>query len=294
MPVKPSRSSARPARGAQGPAAARDIAPHRRPRGRPPDGWATLQRHPAPRGRVARDRPGARGAPALPAPDRRGQPEDGRLHRRRAPAPSRTPGLRLFPLPENEGTPAPARRHHVGRRAADVRDRPRADEQAQAAAARRALGRPRPGRRAVDLRPHEAHPRRGLHGADRRAEHPAGTARRRSRLPARDRPHPDERNLRGAARQRRDPQGLPGGLMEFFDIFLVEAIVNGVLLGGLLALLALGLNLVFGVIDVIWICYAEIIMVSMYAIWWLHSVQGAPLWLAFPFGVAIAAALGAA
>ena len=65
--------------------------------------------------------------------------------------------------------------------------------------------------------------------------------------------------------------------MEFFDIFLLEAVVNGLLLGGLLALLALGLNLIFGVIDVVWICYAELIMVGMYAIWWMHSVQGLSL-----------------
>ena len=82
--------------------------------------------------------------------------------------------------------------------------------------------------------------------------------------------------------------------MEFFDIFLLEAVVNGLLLGGLLALLALGLNLIFGVIDVVWICYAELIMVGMYAIWWMHSVQGAPLWLAFVFGIAVVAVLGAA
>ena len=82
--------------------------------------------------------------------------------------------------------------------------------------------------------------------------------------------------------------------MEFFDIFLLEAILNGLLLGGLLALLALGLNLIFGVIDVVWICYAELIMVGMYAIWWAHSVQGAPLWLAFVFGIAMVALLGAA
>jgi len=82
--------------------------------------------------------------------------------------------------------------------------------------------------------------------------------------------------------------------MEFFDIFLLEAVINGLLLGGLLALLALGLNLVFGVIDVVWICYAELIMVGMYAIWWMHIVQGAPLPLAFAFGVGIVALLGAA
>jgi branched-chain amino acid transport system permease protein len=82
--------------------------------------------------------------------------------------------------------------------------------------------------------------------------------------------------------------------MEFFDIFLLEAVINGLLLGGLLALLALGLNLIFGVIDVVWICYAELIMVGMYAIWWMHTVQGAPLPLAFAFGIGIVALLGAA
>ena len=44
-----------------------------------------------------------------------------------------------------------------------------------------------------------------------------------------------------------------GSFLEIFDIYLLEAILNGVLLGGLLALLALGLNLIFGVIDVTWI-----------------------------------------
>jgi len=34
-------------------------------------------------------------------------------------------------------------------------------------------------------------------------------------------------------------------MTEIFDIYLLEAIVNGILLGGLLALLALGLNLIF-------------------------------------------------
>ena len=53
--------------------------------------------------------------------------------------------------------------------------------------------------------------------------------------------------------------------MQLFDIFLLEAVLNGILLGGILALLALGLNLIFGVIDVVWICYAEMIMFGMYS-----------------------------
>lgn len=80
---------------------------------------------------------------------------------------------------------------------------------------------------------------------------------------------------------------------QIFDIFLLEAVLNGVLLGGLLALLALGLNLIFGVIDVVWICYAELIMVGMYCIWWTHTSAGFPLWLAFGAGIAFVALLGA-
>jgi branched-chain amino acid transport system permease protein len=79
-----------------------------------------------------------------------------------------------------------------------------------------------------------------------------------------------------------------------FDIFLLEAVVNGLLLGGVLALLALGLNLIFGVIDVVWICYAELVMIGMYAVFYLHSVYGWPLWLAMIAAVAIVGALGAA
>jgi len=81
--------------------------------------------------------------------------------------------------------------------------------------------------------------------------------------------------------------------MQIFDIFLLEAVVNGILLGGILALLALGLNLIFGVIDVVWICYAELIMLGMYAVYYGYNVFGWPLWLALVFGVAVVAVLGA-
>jgi branched-chain amino acid transport system permease protein len=82
--------------------------------------------------------------------------------------------------------------------------------------------------------------------------------------------------------------------MEVFDIFLLEAVLNGILLGGLLALLSLGLNLVFGVIDVVWICYAELIMIGMYAVWLLHAKYAWPLIPAMAAGIAVVALLGAA
>lgn len=81
--------------------------------------------------------------------------------------------------------------------------------------------------------------------------------------------------------------------MEVFDIFLLEAVLNGILLGGLLALLSLGLNLIFGVIDVVWICYAEMIMIGMYAVYMLNVQYHWPLLAAMAAGVAAVALLGA-
>src|SRR4051812_35125022 len=77
------------------------------------------------------------------------------------------------------------------------------------------------------------------------------------------------------------------------DIFFLEAILNGLLLGGVLALLALGLNLIFGVIDVVWIAYAELVMVGMYAIYWLYIYYGVPLILACVAAILVVALLGA-
>ena len=76
------------------------------------------------------------------------------------------------------------------------------------------------------------------------------------------------------------------------DLYLLEAIVNGILLGGVLALLALGLNLIFGVIDVVWIAYADIVMCGMYVIYFLYAQFGVPLPLACLLAIIAMAALG--
>jgi branched-chain amino acid transport system permease protein len=81
--------------------------------------------------------------------------------------------------------------------------------------------------------------------------------------------------------------------LEIFDIYLLEAVVNGILLGGVLALLALGLNLIFGVIDVTWICYAELVMIGMYGMYFLTSTYHVPYWAAAPLCILLVAALGA-
>ena len=77
-----------------------------------------------------------------------------------------------------------------------------------------------------------------------------------------------------------------------FDIFLVEALINGVLFGGVLALLSLGLNLIFGVVDVVWICYAELVMFGMYTMYWLNGVYDVPILLAALAAIGVVAILG--
>jgi branched-chain amino acid transport system permease protein len=76
------------------------------------------------------------------------------------------------------------------------------------------------------------------------------------------------------------------------DIYLIEAVINGLLLGGVLALLALGLNLIFGVIDVVWIAYADLVMCGMYVVYWLYADFGWPLPLAFLVAIVGIAGLG--
>jgi len=71
-------------------------------------------------------------------------------------------------------------------------------------------------------------------------------------------------------------------------LFLAEAAINGLLLGGVLALLALGLNLIFGVIDIVWIAYVDLVMLCMYLVYFLVQVYGWPVWA----GGLAAAALG--
>jgi len=77
-------------------------------------------------------------------------------------------------------------------------------------------------------------------------------------------------------------------------IFLLEAAINGVLLGGVLALLALGLNLIFGVLDVVWIAYVDLVMVCMYLVYFLVMGYGWPVWVGGLAGIGLGVLLGLA
>ena len=76
--------------------------------------------------------------------------------------------------------------------------------------------------------------------------------------------------------------------------FLAEAALNGVLLAGVLALLALGLNLIFGVLDIVWIAYVDLVTVCMYAVYFLVTGYRWPLWSAGLAAVGLGVLLGIA
>src|SRR5207253_3419833 len=85
-------------------------------------------------------------------------------------------------------------------------------------------------------------------------------------------------------------EGVRGAVID--PIFLLEAAVNGILLSGVLALLALGLNLIFGVVDIVWIAYVDLVMVCMYLVYFLVMTIGRASWLASIASVALGALLG--
>lgn len=58
-----------------------------------------------------------------------------------------------------------------------------------------------------------------------------------------------------------------------FDI-VIQLIINGLLLGGIYALLSVGLTLIFGVLEIINFAHGEFLMISMYLTFLLFSVFG--------------------
>ena len=77
------------------------------------------------------------------------------------------------------------------------------------------------------------------------------------------------------------------------SILILNALVNGILLGGVLALLAFGLNLIFGVVKVIHMAYGQCVMLGMYVIYTLTAVKGVPILISCGVAILVMAAWGA-
>jgi len=64
-----------------------------------------------------------------------------------------------------------------------------------------------------------------------------------------------------------------------FDL-LMNAAINGLLLGGVLALLAFGMNLIFGVVKIIHMAYGQCVMLGLYFVYTLVAHLGMPILVA--------------
>jgi branched-chain amino acid transport system permease protein len=73
---------------------------------------------------------------------------------------------------------------------------------------------------------------------------------------------------------------------------ILMALINGILLGGVLALLAFGLNLIFGVVKIIHMAYGQFVMLGFYFIYTFHTSWHIPLLLAMALGIAAMGLIG--
>lgn len=67
----------------------------------------------------------------------------------------------------------------------------------------------------------------------------------------------------------------------------MQLFINALIAGSLLALVAGGLSLVYGVLGVFNLALGQLALVGGYATWWLGSRLGVPIFLSIPLGVAI-------
>ena len=75
-------------------------------------------------------------------------------------------------------------------------------------------------------------------------------------------------------------------------MLLVQIIVNGILLGGLYGLMALGMALVWGVLNIVNLAHGALIMLGGYAVYYLFTLAGIDPFAALPIAMVIMFALG--
>jgi branched-chain amino acid transport system permease protein len=73
---------------------------------------------------------------------------------------------------------------------------------------------------------------------------------------------------------------------------LLQIVLNGILKGGLYALMAIGMSLIWGVMDIINIAHGSFIMLGAFTTYWLFSLLGMDPFVSLIFSVAILFMLG--
>src|SRR5205807_152952 len=202
--------------------------------------------------------------PALSIAERRGEPAGG-------PGVGATrwlwPGRRLSPLLVDGGSTPGAHRSSLRGRAAGGGHRARADGEPEGAPPRRAVAGAGAHHGAPDLRRPPGAGRKG-HGRPPRGagRHPGAADREPVSMPARGSHHAGGQTGRcdhGEDRSRLFRSGRPIRSRER-RVNWANAIVQGVLLGGLYALFACGLSLLFGVVRVVNLAHGDFAVLAAY------------------------------
>jgi len=72
----------------------------------------------------------------------------------------------------------------------------------------------------------------------------------------------------------------------------VQQIINGLLLGGVLALVALGFSLVWGILNIINIAHGSFVMIGAFVTYWLFDLFGVDPFLSIPISMMVLFVLG--
>src|ERR1044072_3845372 len=73
---------------------------------------------------------------------------------------------------------------------------------------------------------------------------------------------------------------------------ITQAIVSGLLMGLIYALVAVGLSLIFGLMEIVNFAHGEFLMIAMFAAFWLWALPGLDPLLSLPLVAAILALAG--
>jgi branched-chain amino acid transport system permease protein len=73
---------------------------------------------------------------------------------------------------------------------------------------------------------------------------------------------------------------------------LLQILVNGILMGGLYALMAIGMSLIWGVMNIINIAHGAFIMLGAFTTYWLFTIFGMDPFVSLVFSMALLFVLG--